>query len=113
MVEDMEKSCDESVIKELGYGIKKDYSNSLLSLSLGRRTIGGSPIAFGENNTKSRIKNVLNYKKPKFWVTILAMVVIIVLAVGLLSNPPDNSIHTGDETNIGETAEDFCLGIYR
>ena len=109
MVEDMEKSCDESVIKELGYGIKKDYSNSLLSLSLGRRTIGGSPIAFGENNTKSRIKNVLNYKKPKFWVTILAMVVIIVLAVGLLSNPPDNSIHTGDETNIGETAEDFAL----
>ena len=109
MVEDMEKSCDESVIKELGYGIKKDYSNSLLSLSLGRRTIGGSPIAFGENNTKSRIKNVLNYKKPKFWVTILAMVVIIVLALGLLSNPPDNSIHTGDETNIGETAEDFAL----
>ncbi|NLK44530.1 MAG: hypothetical protein GX300_09070 [Tissierellia bacterium] len=108
MVEDMEKSCDESVIRELGYGIKKDYSNSLLSLSLGRRTIGGSPIAFGENNTKGRIKNILNYKKPKFWVTILALIAIIVLGVGLLSNPPDKDVHIGDERDLGKSIEDFA-----
>lgn len=91
MAEDMELSCDESVIKELGYGIKRDYSTSLLSLSVGRRTIGGSPIAFGENNTKGRIKNILNYKKPKFWVTIVTTILIIILAVGLLSNPKKNA----------------------
>lgn len=87
MGEDMELSCDESVIKEMGYGIKRDYSNSLLSLSIGKRIIGGSPIAFGENNTKGRIKNILNYKKPKFWVIIAAVIILIALAVGLLSNP--------------------------
>ena len=90
MGEDMELSCDESVIREMGYKIKKDYSNSLLSLSIGKRIIGGSPIAFGENNTKGRIKNILNYKEPKFWVIVVAIVLIVALGVGLLSNPPDD-----------------------
>ena len=89
MGKDMELSCDESVIKEMGHEIKGDYSNSLLSLSVGKRIIGGSPIAFGESNTKGRIKNILNYKKPKFWVIIASILVIIALAVGLLSNPLD------------------------
>lgn len=101
MGEDMELSCDESVIREMGYGIKKDYSNSLLALSIGKRIIGGSPIAFGENNTKDRIENILNYKKPKFWVIIAAIIVIIALAVGLLSNPPDDG-------NMYKTVEDYA-----
>ena len=63
MEEDMELSCDESVIKQMGSNIKKDYSTSLLSLSTGRRVVGGCPLAFGENNTKGRIKNILSYKK--------------------------------------------------
>lgn len=87
MSEDMEKSCDESVIRQLGSGIKKDYSTSLLSLSTGRRFIGGSPLAFGESNTKGRIKNILNYKKPAFWVVIVAIILVVALCVGLMSNP--------------------------
>lgn len=90
MNEDMELSCDEAVIRELGYGIKKDYSKSLLSLSVERSSLGASPIAFGENKTRSRIKNILNYKRPKFWVIIITTIVIIILAIGLLSNPSDD-----------------------
>lgn len=109
MSEDMELSCDESVIKEMGYGIKWDYSNSLLSLSIGRRIVGGSPIAFGENNTKGRIKNILNYKKPKFWVIIATTIVIIVLAVGLLSNPYNKeNIDKIEESNENKTVEDLA-----
>lgn len=109
MGEDMELSCDESVIKELGYGIKRDYSNSLLSLSVGRGTIGGSPIAFGENNTKGRIKNILNYKKPKLWVTISVTIVIIILAVGLLSDPlNDKNAFKTDDTHEDKTVEDYA-----
>lgn len=108
MTEDMELSCDEKVIKELGSEIKKDYSNSLLSLSTGRRIIGGSPIAFGENNTKGRIKNVLNYKKPGFWVSIVAIVVIVVVGVGLLSNPKEILANNIDEgMKVKDYAERF------
>ena len=90
MGEDMELSCDESVMKEMGHKIKRDYSNSLLALSVGKRVIGSSPVAFGESNTKGRIKNILNYKKPKFWVVVGAIVVVIVSTIGLLSNPIGN-----------------------
>jgi len=87
MSEDMELSCDESVIKQLGSGIKKEYSTSLLSLSTGRRIIGGCPLAFGENNTKGRIINILNYKKPGFWAVMIAVVAVAVICLGLISNP--------------------------
>ena len=79
---DMEMSCDEAVVKKLGEGIRADYSASLLSLATGRRIIAGTPLAFGEGDTKSRIKNMLNWKKPAVWITVLATVVcIVVLAV--------------------------------
>lgn len=96
MSEDMELSCDESVIRQMGSGIKKDYSTSLLALSTGRRFIGGSPLAFGENNTKGRILNILNYRKPAFWVVILVIIAIVGVSVGLLSNPKRTTLTERD-----------------
>lgn len=84
---DMEMSCDEAVIKKLGNDVKKDYSNSLLSLATGRHMIYGTPLAFGEGDTKGRIKNVLNYKKPTFWIILVTVLAIICITVGLISNP--------------------------
>lgn len=88
MDEDMEKSCDEAVIRELGSGIKKDYSTSLLSLSTGRTFTGRTPLAFGENSTKGRIKNILNYRKPSFLAvaSAAALVIITVAIAGLTGN---------------------------
>ncbi|WP_333861156.1 DUF5301 domain-containing protein, partial [Clostridium sp.] len=87
MSKDMEMSCDERVLKELGTEIKKDYSTSLLSLSVNKNTIKGSPLAFGENNTKTRIKNILNYKKPVFWVIAASIIAVMFIAIGLITNP--------------------------
>ncbi|MDF2674351.1 MAG: antirepressor regulating drug resistance protein [Clostridiales bacterium] len=87
MNKDMEMSCDEHVLKEMGMDIKKAYSSSLLSLAVDRKIIGASPLAFGESNTKSRIKNVLNYRKPAFWVVVLGVLVICIISVGLMANP--------------------------
>lgn len=87
MSRDMEMSCDEKVIKELGNKIKREYSTSLLTMAVNRRFVSGSPLAFGESNVKSRIKNVLNYKKPSFWVAIAVAILIIVIGIGLISNP--------------------------
>jgi len=96
MSEDMELSCDESVLKQLGGDIKKDYSTSLLALSVGKPIIGGCPLAFGENNTKSRIKNILNYKKPAFLVVIAAVIIVAAACIGLISDPPDKKLTVED-----------------
>lgn len=90
MTKDMEMSCDERVLRDMGSEIKKDYSSSLLSLAVSRKIISGSPLAFGESNVKSRIKNVLNYRRPTFWAVVLAVGVILVLSVGLMANPRSN-----------------------
>lgn len=83
---DMEMSCDERVLKEMGGEIKKAYSTSLLSLATGRRLINGSPLAFGEGNIKGRIKNVLNFRKPAAWVIVVVVVLAAALSVGLAAN---------------------------
>jgi len=87
MSKDMELSCDESVLKEMDLDIKKPYANSLLSLATERHILNGSPLAFGEGNVKDRIKNVLNYKKPTFWLIAVALVVAVAAGIGLLANP--------------------------
>ena len=91
---DMELSCDERVLKEMNEDIKKPYAASLLSLAAGRHILNGSPLAFGEGNVKGRIKNVLNYKKPRFWVTLAAVIITVIVGTGLLTNP--HGLHPGE-----------------
>lgn len=92
MSTDMELSCDERVIREMGRDIKKHYAQSLLALATERRIINGGPLTFGEGNVKGRIKNVLNYKKPTFWIVIIALIAAIILGIGLLANPKKEGI---------------------
>jgi len=83
---DMEMSCDERVLKEIGGKIKRDYSLSLLSLATERRFISGSPLAFGEGGIKERIKNVLNYKKTSRVIVIVSVALVAVLSIGFAVN---------------------------
>jgi len=86
--QDMEQSCDEAVLKHLGAEIKSDYSQSLLRFTVGRR-IAAMPLAFGEGNVKSRIKNILHYKPPKLWIRLTAFACFIAMAAVLLPNRPE------------------------
>ena len=86
---DMEMSCDEAVIRRLGDEVKKDYSASLLTLATGRRIVSGTPLAFGEGDTKGRIKNVLNYRKPRVWAVLIALLAVVIVVFGLTTSPKD------------------------
>ncbi len=84
---DIESACDERVIREMDGGDKKRYSEALLHSSVRRRALSACPLAFGEVGVKSRVRAVLNYKRPAFWLIVVAVVLSTVLAVGLLSDP--------------------------
>ena len=84
---DMEMSCDEGVMNRLGEGIRRDYSTSLLAISMRQNGLA-SPLAFGENDVKGRIQNILRYQKPGFWVVLAAVVLVAALIIGLAANPP-------------------------
>lgn len=84
---DMELSCDEAVMKKMDTDIRAEYSQSLLRFGTSKKMIYATPLAFGEGDTKSRVKNVLNYKKPAFWVIAVAVVGVVAVGVGLMANP--------------------------
>ena len=89
---DMEMSCDEAVIRKVGSDVRADYSASLLTLATGRRIIAGTPLAFGEGDTKGRIHNLSKWKKPAVWIVILSVILCVILAVCLMTNPA-NGMH--------------------
>lgn len=84
---DMEMSCDEAVIRKLGEDVRADYSSSLLNLSTGQRLFAGTPLAFGEGNPTGRVRNLAKWKKPAFWVILICLIVCVILAVCLLTDP--------------------------
>ncbi len=84
---DIELACDEKVIKAAGEESKKSYSDALINCSAPRKMITACPVAFGETGVKGRIKSVLNYKKPAFWVIIIAIVLSIAVSVCFMTNP--------------------------
>ncbi|MDO4733053.1 MAG: M56 family metallopeptidase, partial [Bacillota bacterium] len=84
---DMEMSCDEAVIRKIGGDVRAEYSASLLTLATGRRIIAGTPLAFGEGDTKGRINNLSKWKKPALWGIVVAVLACAILAVCVLTNP--------------------------
>ncbi len=89
---DIELACDEKVIKNWDDTQKAEYSQALLNCSVHRRLIAACPLAFGEVSVKNRVKSVLHYKKPAFWIVVVSVVVSIAVAVCFLTNPPTDTL---------------------
>ncbi len=106
MSRDMEMSCDEAVLAHAG-SIRKAYSTTLLSFAANRRFPAPSPLAFGETGVKRRIRNVLNWKKPAAWVTVMAVLVCAVVLIACAADPktPADS-STPDDTPSQSTTPD-------
>lgn len=100
---DMEMACDEKTVKEMSLQSKKAYAEALLACSVKRKSIAACPLAFGEIGVKERIRSVLNYKKPAFWVVMAAAVSCVIVAVCFLTNPVNDK--TGSEEGQITTAE--------
>ena len=93
---DIELACDEKVIQKLGSEQRADYTQALLSCSVSRRGIAACPLAFGEVGVKERVRAVLHYKKPAFWVILLAVAVCVAAAACFLTDPAEGSDAGGD-----------------
>lgn len=87
LCKDIELACDERVIRKMDTEDIKSYSSTLLNFSISRKAISVCPLAFGEVHVKKRIKNALHYKKPAFWIIMVAVLSCVVVAVCFLTNP--------------------------
>ena len=90
---DMEGACDERVIRALSTEERRGYSTALLNCSIRRRPVAPCPLAFGEAGVKSRVKAVMSYKKPAFWVVIIALAACVIAALCFLTSPKEPTVY--------------------
>ena len=122
---DIELACDEKVIRDLGFEERADYSQALVSTSVSRGRIAACPLAFGEVGVKERVKSVLHYKKPSFWLMLLAVVLCVAVAICFLTDPiaavrnpwvqeyapgAPGILGTVDKAKYENISEDFAIG---
>ncbi|MBQ2928032.1 MAG: phosphodiester glycosidase family protein [Oscillospiraceae bacterium] len=100
LCKDIEMACDERVVQFMELQERKEYSAALLNCSTNKVHFAACPVAFGEVSVKTRIKSVLKYKKPGFWISLAGIIAIIFVAVCLVTSPVE---HESDLPNT-ETA---------
>ena len=93
---DMERACDEMVLKNATPAQRAAYSRALVSCAAQPKMAAVCPLAFGEVAVKERVKNVLNYKKPALWAVILLVVAAAIIGVCLLTKPSYKNVGTLD-----------------
>ena len=115
---DIESACDEKVVRDMDNAQKDGYSRALLACSLQgafhRGWISACPVAFGETGVKTRIKSVLHYKKPAFWVLLIAILACVAVGVFFLTDPAgeesgESSVESSEESreeSISEPSEE-------
>ena len=106
---DIEIACDERVIADKDIEYKKQYAMTLLNCSSPKKMVSACPLAFGEVSVKTRIKTVLNYKKPAFWLVLAAVAACVVVMVCFMTNPkssaPDNESAADENIDESSSAE--------
>lgn|GEM_PF-5160807 len=110
---DIEYACDEKVLAQLGESGKKHYAETLLNVSVPRRMILASPLAFGETGVKSRIRSVLKYKKARAWIIAAAAVLLAAAAVCFLTNPRTKRIEIKKENVAWVEYREHQYGTFR
>lgn len=108
---DIELACDEKVIRTLDRHQRADYSQALLLCSTAHKSIAACPPAFGEIGVKERVKSILSYKKPTFWVILAAMAVCVAVALCFLTNPASRRTLTWAQTLSPEDVQSVRLEL--
>ena len=93
---DMERACDEMVLKNADAAQRAAYSRALVACAAQPKMAAVCPLAFGEVAVKERVKSVLNYKKPALWAVILLVVAAAIIGACLLTKPGYKNVGTLD-----------------
>lgn len=103
-MKDMELSCDEKVLKQYDEKHQTNYAKTLLNISINQNHRHLNPmVAFGEKNTKERIKSAASFKNISMKVRIIGVLILSVLIVVLVSDASNKTKAEQDkkiETNV-------------
>ena len=112
--QDIEMSCDESVVAGMDTGLKLAYTMSIVSFAKQSNTkrylvtpLGFSKVNFSKTEVTNRVKNIINYKKGKTATAAIITAALLVIGAGCTLNPnskgADPDIPNEPETNVTES----------
>lgn len=104
MIRDMEMSCDEYVLQNSSSDIRKAYSRSLLNFATQKQNLNAGLLAFGESNTRKRVKNIMKFTTQKKWIGVAATLIIVLAGVSCLTNATQNTTAKTKPANTGTPA---------
>ena len=84
---DIELACDEAVISRMDRAGVRQYSQTLVALGVRQRFVTACPLAFGEVGVKKRVKSMLRYRKPGFWIVLAALVLSGAVMLCFMTDP--------------------------
>ena len=108
---DIELACDEKVIEELNSEQRANYTQALVACSVNRSMISVCPLAFGEVDVKERVKSIMNYRKPTFWIIVVSTVACAIVAICFLTNPVEQDVVPGIYGSIDSSKWNITLEI--
>ncbi|MCM1128169.1 MAG: M56 family metallopeptidase, partial [Lachnospiraceae bacterium] len=88
---ELEKACDERVLRKIGMEKKEDYGEALLNMARKKSWKLSAPIGFGEEDTGERIRKILRYQKPLLTVSVL-MIVLGTAVYGIFFTMPGKKV---------------------
>lgn len=89
--DDLETACDERATNCMSISERKQYANTLLGYTVNKTLVLGDQLYFGRENIKERIKNIIEYKEPSKIVVFISFVLLIIISIGLLTNPKSSN----------------------
>ena len=99
---DMEKACDEEVIRTMSMEKRKEYAYALLHIATGngsrKKRVFVAPIGFAEGNVKSRIRNVIKYKYTLPGIGVAVVIVILALSAMFMTEAKDSNVEGNVKT---------------
>ena len=108
---DIELACDEKVIDELNSEQRANYTQALVACSVNRRMISACPLAFGEVDVKERVRSIMKYRKPTFWINVVSTVACAIVAICFLTNPVEQDVVPGIYGSIDSSKWNITLEI--
>ena len=115
LCKDIELACDERVIRNMEPSDRAAYSRALLGCSVKGSAVVACPLAFGEVGVKERVKTVLSYKKPAFWIVLAAVIAVVVAGVCFLTDParepevPEENVNVSFDATVLQVQESNVL----
>ncbi len=108
--QDIEMSCDESVVAGMDTGLKLAYTMSIVSFAKQSNTkrylvtpLGFSKVNFSKTEVTNRVKNIINFKQGKTVTAAVITAILLVIGAGCTLNPNSKGADNNPGTEVNGT----------